>query len=71
MISSISNRQRLAGRLGFAICLVSLLFMGTALAKMPLVAKWGRYEQSFKSSVDYENAFQQCTLKASFVSLHL
>jgi hypothetical protein len=45
-----------------------VLFAGTALAKVPLVAEWGRFEQSFKSSVSYNNPFQQCTLKVTFIS---
>jgi hypothetical protein len=35
---------------------------------MLLVGQWGRFEQSFKSSVAYDNPFQQCTLQVSFTS---
>ncbi|HWC61353.1 MAG TPA: DUF5060 domain-containing protein, partial [Verrucomicrobiae bacterium] len=31
-------------------------------------AKWGRFEREFKSSVVYENPFQECGLKVTFVS---
>ena len=66
MISLISNGRKLAARFSLAICLVA--FTTTAMAKVPLVSKWGRFEQSFKSGVTYENPFQQCTLKVTFVS---
>lgn len=66
MISLISRASRWIARPGLAICIVSLA--GTALAKVAIVPKWDRFEQSFKSSVEYENPFQQCTLRATFVS---
>ena len=62
MISAILNGRKPA----LALCAV--LLAGTAFAKTPLVPKWGRFEQSFKSSVQYENPFQQCTLQVRFVS---
>ena len=66
MTSLISNVQKPARTLALGLCLV--LFTGTALAKVQLVAKWGRFEQSFKSSIHYDAPFQQCTLKVSFIS---
>jgi hypothetical protein len=36
--------------------------------KMPLVAKWGRFEQSFKSSASYSNALQKARLAVVFTS---
>jgi hypothetical protein len=68
MISLISSVQRPRRNLALAICLVCLSFAGNASAKIRLVAQWGRFEQSFKSSVHYDNPFQQCTLKATFTS---
>src|ERR1044071_3785449 len=44
------------------------LFANAALAKESIATKWGRFEQSFKSAVKYENPFQQCALKVAFVS---
>jgi hypothetical protein len=66
MSMAISKKQQSANPLGIILCVA--LFAGTALAKVPLAAKWGRFEQSFKSSAKYENPFQQCALKVSFVS---
>jgi len=40
----------------------------TQSKKIPTVAKWGRYERSFKSSVNYSNALQDATLTAVFIS---
>lgn len=60
--SAILNLRKLAPALCAVIC------AGTAAAKTPLVAKWGRFEQSFKSSVEYQNPFQQCTLQVRFIS---
>lgn len=68
IISLISDTQKLVRKAGIAIGVISLLLAGTATAKVPLVAKWGRFEQGFKSSVAYENPFQQCTLKVTFTS---
>ena len=34
----------------------------------PTVAKWGRFEHSFESSVNYENPIQQATLEVVFTS---
>src|ERR1017187_11036083 len=39
-----------------------------AAAKTPVVAKWGRFEQAFKSSVGYSNALQDVSLTAVFTS---
>ena len=39
-----------------------------ASAKMPVIAKWGRFEQAFKSSVIYSNAVQDASLKVLFTS---
>jgi hypothetical protein len=52
----------------FALAAGLLLFAGSAFARESIIPKWGRFEQSFKSSVKYENPFQQCTLKVTFIS---
>jgi hypothetical protein len=65
-ISLSSHIQRPLRKLALAACAV--LFAGTALAKVTLVAEWGRFEQSLKSGITYENPFQQCTLKVSYTS---
>ena len=44
------------------------LFGATQTKKMKVVPKWGRFEQSFKSSVAYSNALQEATLTAVFTS---
>ena len=44
------------------------MLTANASAKDALVSKWGRFEQTFKSSVNYENPLQQCTLKVTLVS---
>lgn len=54
------------GRL--AVCVLIAFLATSASAKMTLVAKWGRFEQSFKSSFRYDNPFQQCELTVVFVS---
>jgi len=36
--------------------------------KLPIAAQWGRFEQSFKSSIAYSNALQEARLTAIFVS---
>ena len=67
MINVISVRN--ARKFILAICfLPALLFAIGADAKPALVSKWGRFEQSFNSSVKYENPLQQCTLQVAFVS---
>ena len=66
MITSISKKQRSTRQFVLTLCLA--LFTGTAMAKVPLVAKWGRFDQSFKSAIKYENPCQQCALKVTFVS---
>lgn len=45
-----------------------LLFAGSASARVEIVPKWGLFEKSFKSQVNYANAIQQCTLKVIFIS---
>ena len=66
MTNLISNVKSSVRKLALAAGVV--LFAGTALAKVSLVAKWGRFEQSFKSTVAYDNPFQQCTFKVTFIS---
>lgn len=66
MITLILKMQQSARRLGLALCLV--LVAGSVSARETLVAKWGRFEQLFKSTAVYENPFQQCGLKVTFVS---
>ena len=39
-----------------------------ASGKMEVIAKWGRFEQSFKSSVLYPNALQDVSLRVVFKS---
>ncbi|MEY2466358.1 MAG: hypothetical protein QOD03_879 [Verrucomicrobiota bacterium] len=71
MMGLIMNRNR-----RFIVSALSAAFLLTALtlpaatrsAKLPIAAKWGRFEQSFKSRVNYTNALQQATLKVTFVS---
>jgi len=66
MTSLISIKHRRARLLGAFLCLSFLV--NVASAKDALVAKWARFEQTFKSSANYENALQQCTLKVTIVS---
>jgi hypothetical protein len=40
----------------------------SASAKLPIIAKWGRFEQSFRSTVIYSNALQDASLKVQFTS---
>src|SRR6266404_7700864 len=40
----------------------------TRSKRAPVVPKWGRLDQSFKSSVRYANAIQQATLRVTFIS---
>jgi hypothetical protein len=54
-----------------ALCLLMLpasVPTAAAAAKMPVIAKWGRFEQSFKSSFAYSNAVQDATLTVLFTS---
>ena len=54
-----------------ALCLLLLpagIPTAAASAKMPVIAKWGRFEQSFKSSVAYSNAVQDASLSVLFTS---
>ena len=39
-----------------------------ASVKTPVIAKWGRFEQAFKSTVLYSNAVQDASLKVVFTS---
>ena len=39
-----------------------------ASAKTPVIAKWGRFEQAFKSSMVYSNALQDASLTVLFTS---
>ena len=48
--------------------LATFLVVTSASARMTLIAKWGRFDQTFRSGVSYENPVQQCSLKAIFVS---
>ena len=66
MITFVWKKQRSTRQLILTLCLA--LFAGSATAKVPLVAKWGRFEQSFKSASKYENPLQQCALKVTFIS---
>src|SRR6185312_5189815 len=66
MTSLISIKHRRARLLGSFLCLSFLV--NVASAKDALVAKWARFEQTFKSSANYENPLQQCTLKVIIVS---
>jgi Protein of unknown function (DUF4038)/Domain of unknown function (DUF5060)/Putative collagen-binding domain of a collagenase len=66
MTSLISNVQKPMRQLALAVSLVVLPL--AANAKLSLVAQWGRFEKSFKSSVIYDNPFQQCTLRVTFTS---
>jgi len=54
---------------------VGLLLLGSGCETMfgkkgrvPVVAKWGRFEQSFKSAIAYSNALQEARLTVSFTS---
>ena len=51
-----------------SVALWASFFVSVSSAKDALVTKWGRFEQNFKSSVNYENPIQQCTLHATIVS---
>jgi len=57
---------------GLAVQCLLLLSAGvltaTASPKLPVVAKWGRFEQTFKSTVLYSNAVQDASLQAVFTS---
>lgn len=37
-------------------------------ARIPILPKWSRFEESFRSRIDYENPLQDCTLTVSFIS---
>ncbi|MGO8675729.1 MAG: DUF4038 domain-containing protein [Limisphaerales bacterium] len=58
---------------GAVLCLSLLalpagLRAATESPRMPVVPKWGRFEQSFKSDVLYSNALQDATLTVVFTS---
>jgi hypothetical protein len=61
---------------GLAVCVaLGVLLLGTGCesifgtkGKMPVVAKWGRFEQAFTSSVAYSNALQDARLTVTFAS---
>jgi hypothetical protein len=44
------------------------LLAATQSPKMPVVPKWSRFEQAFKSAISYSNALQEATLKVQFTS---
>ena len=54
-----------------AVCLFLLpagVPTAAAFAKTAVVAKWGRFEHSFKSSLVYSNALQDASLRVVFTS---
>src|SRR5258705_936245 len=66
-----SNKRKLAQRFGLVICFLLLPMTSPAVtqsSKLPLVAKWERFDQTFKSSVAYSNPVQQATLTVAFTS---
>jgi len=71
-----SSKLRLLRRqagCGAVLCLSLLalpagLRAATESPRMPVVPKWGRFEQSFKSDVLYSNALQDATLTVVFTS---
>src|SRR3569833_967611 len=50
-----------------SVALWASFFVCVCLVLVVLVKKWGRFEQNFKSSVNYEKPNQQCTLHATIV----
>jgi hypothetical protein len=53
----------------FRLSLVLMIGMAAALrAAEPVISKWGGFEQSFESSVAYENPLQEATLSVVFLS---
>src|SRR5262245_58002420 len=59
------------GRFCWISVLVCALLLGCQTPKSatgPLVSKWDRFEQSFKSSTTYTNPVQQATLTVDFTS---
>ncbi len=67
--SLVSYGKQSARRFGASACLVFALLLATAApAKTPIVPKWGRFEQTFKSSVRYSNPPQECELRVTFIS---
>jgi hypothetical protein len=67
----VPNRRALALKPGRLLCLLPLsaaLCAASASESMPVIPKWGRFEQSFKSTVSYSNALQQASLTVVFTS---
>jgi uncharacterized protein DUF4038/uncharacterized protein DUF5060/collagenase-like protein with putative collagen-binding domain len=69
------DSERLERRTGFWPALLALLLAwpaaapgATQSAKLPVVPKWTRFQQTFKSRVPYTNAFQQASLQVFFRS---
>src|SRR5437016_3962248 len=64
------SHRRNAPILAIAVLLVLANSPGgaTASSKAPVVAKWGRFEQSFKSSLTYSNPVQDAALTVLFTS---
>ena len=50
------------------LCLASNVDAATRSKKVPVVPKWGRLDQSFKSSVKYDNPPQEARLTVTFTS---
>src|SRR5438445_3224715 len=46
----------------------SLLSAANKSGKLPVVAKWGRFDHALKSSVSYSNALQEVKLTALFTA---
>jgi hypothetical protein len=63
-----SNSKRLC-RLAVLACLSTLpLSPLGASEKLPVIPKWSRFEQTFKSAITYSNALQDVTLTVRFTS---
>lgn len=50
------------------IFFATVAFGAGASQNLPVVSKWGRFEQSFKSAIGYSNALQDVTLSVVFTS---
>lgn len=48
--------------------LADLAIFSARAARIPILPKWSRFEESFRSRVDYENPLQDCTLTVTFIS---
>lgn len=53
---------------GLLLFAVSLLGATAHAGTLPVATKWGRFEQSFKSSSNYGNPVQEATLSVTFTS---